>query len=266
VSVSQHYRTVWLSDIHLGSKDCKVDYLIDFLDQVECGTLILVGDIIDLWSLSRKSYWPASHTRVLELICAKALAGCKVVYVPGNHDCTLRRFTFLLPQLVTITKRHQHETADGRSLLVTHGDEFDSAVCLNPLLNKLGDTSYDLLLFLNRSFHRIQRWLGWEYWSLAGYVKSRVHNANIAIGRFRHAAKRLARLQGHDGIVCGHIHHPEICNKEGLLYCNTGDWIENCSALTERMDGSLELIRWTESTSVLTRFNDELDTRMQDAA
>lgn len=144
--------------------------------------------------------------------------------------------------------------------------EFDSAVCLNPLLSKLGDTSYDVLLLLNRTFHRIQRWLGWEYWSLAGYIKSRVRNANAAIGRFRHAARRFAKLQGYDGIVCGHIHHPEICNAEGILYCNTGDWIESCSVLAESMDGNLELLRWTETASVVTRSHQVQDTPLRNAA
>ena len=249
------YQAIWLSDIHLGCKDCKAHFLLDLLEQVDAKTIYLVGDIIDIWALEKRVHWPASHKQVIDSIIDKAHKGTRVVYVPGNHDEKVRRYIGMTFADIEIHRDIVHTTQSGQKLIVTHGDEFDGQVCLGEWQSKLGDVLYDFLLFLNRCCNGIRKQLGWGYWSLAGYIKSRVKGAAQAIERYKDAAIEHAKSKGVDGIVCGHIHQPDMEYKNGTLYCNDGDWIENCTMLAEHADGRLELIYWTETVQSLTQLD-----------
>jgi len=239
------YRTVWLSDIHLGSRDCKADYLLDFLDHSQIEKLYLVGDIVDMWAMRRQFLWPRSHNRLLHRILSLPAAGTRVFYLPGNHDEPLQQYDGMAFGDVEIHREYIHTTADGRKLLLLHGDQFDQEVCLGPLHSWVGDKGYQLLLVMNRWYNRLRSAMNRPYWSLAAYIKHRVRGASEAIVRYRELGLRRAREQGVDGIVCGHIHHPEIHQHDGTVYCNTGDWVESCSALTENSEGDLSLVFWT---------------------
>lgn len=253
-----HYKSIWLSDIHLGCKDCKADFLLDFLEQVETENLFLVGDIIDFWALQRRVYWPASHNKVLNTLLRLAQSGTRVVYVPGNHDDVMRPYAELLFGGIEIHQEYIHETVTGKKMLLLHGDKFDAQVCFGRLHAKLGDVMYDFLLFLNRTCHSLRKRLGLPYWSLASYIKTRVKKANEAIDRYRDAAVSEARRQRTDGVVCGHIHHPSLSIDDGVLYCNDGDWVENCTLLVETQRGDIQLLRWsdeTRSTTLISQVN-----------
>ena len=238
------FSTVFLSDVHLGYKNCKADFLLNFLNQVECENLYLIGDIVDLWAMKSSIHWPKSHHRVLQALMRKAAEGVKVVYVPGNHDSPMRDFVDSNLMDVEIRMEYSHTTADGKKLLLVHGDQFDSAVIGGPLQRLVGYCSYSLLLKLNGLCNRVRSWCRLPYWSLAYYIKNKVKNARLAIEKFERAAAAEARKRGFDGIVCGHIHQPEIRHFEGTLYCNDGDWLESCTALVENQNGSLELLHW----------------------
>jgi UDP-2,3-diacylglucosamine pyrophosphatase LpxH len=243
---SQTVRTVWLSDIHLGSKDCRAEYLLDFLQRVDCETLYLLGDIVDFWALKRQLIWPIAHYEVLRLIMHKAKHGTRVVYVPGNHDEVLREFIGHSFGPVEILEDAVHVTADGRRLLLFHGDCLDMHVQLDFISKHFGDALYDLLMWSHRWCSRARRLLGLRYWSLAASIKNRIGNARAAILAFEHAAVAEARRRGLDGVVCGHIHHAELTEHDGLLYCNDGDWVESCTALVERRGGELEILHWSD--------------------
>ncbi|WP_267494108.1 UDP-2,3-diacylglucosamine diphosphatase [Fluctibacter halophilus] len=240
-----HYKTVWLSDIHLGNKDCKADYLLNFLSHTHIDTLYLVGDIIDMWAMQNRMHWPDSHNQVLHRLMTLSQQGTRIVYLPGNHDAPLQKYDGMAFSNVTVKREHIHVTAQGKRLLVLHGDQFDEEVCFGRIHAWIGDKGYDLLLFLNRWYNRLQTARGRPYWSLAGYIKGHIKGAAKAIARYRQACIDRARTLGLDGVVCGHIHHPEILHIDGLTYFNDGDWIENCSALTEDHQGNLQLLRWT---------------------
>mgnify|MGYP001827128841 CR=1 FL=1 len=240
------YRTVFISDVHLGFKGCQADLLLDFLRSVECRKLYLVGDIIDCWSLRNGLYWPQAHNNVIRTILGKAKHDTDVIYVPGNHDELFRDHIGLVFGNVTIRRRDLHTTADGRRMLVLHGDEFDGVVKISPLLARAGARAYGFLLSANHLVNALRRSLGFGYWSLAAFLKHRVKNAVQYIGSFEHAVAHAARKEGVDGLVCGHIHRPEIRDVDGVLYCNDGDWVESCSALVEHFDGRLELLHWAE--------------------
>lgn len=246
MSKSTHYRTVWLSDIHLGCKDCKAEYLLDFLAHHKIDTLYLVGDIVDMWAMSRQFLWPASHNQLFHKLISMASEGTKVIYLPGNHDEPAQKYDGMMFGEVEIHRELIHTTANGRKLLMLHGDQFDDEVCFGKFHAWIGDKAYDLLLFLNRWYNRFRGMMGFKYWSLAGYIKSRVKGANTAIERYKQACMDRARAMGLDGVVCGHIHHPEIDEHNGVTYCNDGDWIENCSALTEDAQGNLNLVYWAQ--------------------
>ena len=241
----KQYRTIWISDVHLGTSGCKAEFLLDFLRWNESETLYLVGDIIDGWKLSKSWYWHQTHNDVVQKILRKARKGTKVIYVPGNHDEFAREYTGLSFGEVAVEKQFIHETADGRRLLVLHGDEFDAVIKFAKWLALLGDHAYQTALHLNTLFNKIRAWLGLPYWSLSAYLKHKVKNAVEYIGKFEEAVADEARRRGVDGVVCGHIHHPEIRDIDGILYCNDGDWVESCSALVEQMDGTLEIVHWT---------------------
>ncbi len=243
---AEHYRSVFISDTHLGTRGCRAEFLADFLHRIGCERLYLVGDIIDGWRLRRSWYWDATHDEVLRLILRLARNGTEVTYIPGNHDEMFRAWLPLGLEVAGIHLRPEavHETADGRRLLVTHGDAFDSVVRYAKLLALLGDWAYTAALVANRWFNAARRRLGYPYWSLSAWLKRQVKGAVKAIDRFESALAGEARRRGLDGVVCGHIHHAEMRQVDGVLYINDGDWVESCTALVEHADGRLELIDW----------------------
>jgi UDP-2,3-diacylglucosamine pyrophosphatase LpxH len=234
-------RSVFVSDVHLGSRDCHARELLRFLDSIEVDYLFLVGDIVDFWSLRRSFYWPEDHNEVLRAILAKAKEGTRVVYVPGNHDENIREFCGSLFGNVSIRRRFVHSTADGREFLVMHGDEFDSAVKCSRWLASFGATAYEFMMRLNRGVNFCRRALGMRHWSLATYLKLRLPKAVRYVAAFETAAAQAARTRNLAGIVCGHIHRPEMRMIDGVLYCNDGDWVESCTALVEHPNGELAL-------------------------
>ena len=242
----QRYRAIFLSDTHLGTKDCRSDFLADFLSKTASDYLYLVGDIVDGWRLRKSWYWDNTHDEVIRLILGKARAGTAVTYIPGNHDEMFRAWLPMELEVGGIKLRQDasHTTADGRRLLVIHGDEFDSVVRYAKFLALLGDSAYTTALMLNRYFNAVRRRLGHPYWSLSQWLKRRVKEAVKAIDRFEAAVANEARRRGFDGVVCGHIHHAEMREVGGVLYLNDGDWVESCTALVEHFDGQLELIDW----------------------
>ena len=244
-------RTVFISDIHLGFKGCRADFLLDFLRRVECEQLYLVGDIVDLWALQRSFYWPQAHNDVLRTILGKAKHGTRVIYVPGNHDRTFREHDGLVLGNVEIRRQAIHHTTDGRRFLVLHGDEFDGVVRASPFLESLGNRAYAAVLRLNRYLNVLRQKLGYPYWSVAAFLKHKVKNAVQYIANFERAVAMEARRRGVDGIICGHIHRAEISEIDGVLYCNDGDWVESCTSLVEDFQGRLSLLRWTETAAVL---------------
>lgn len=246
ISSVRHYRSIWISDVHLGTRGCKAELLLDFLKHTESEHLYLVGDIIDGWRLRRSWYWPQPHNDVLQKLLRKARKGTRVVFLPGNHDEFIRDYADARFGEVLVAEEFVHETARGKRLLVLHGDVFDGVACHARWLALLGDRAYGVALSLNHLFNLVRRRLGYPYWSLSSYLKHKVKNAVQFIGRFETAMAELARLRGVDGIVCGHIHHAEIRDIGGVLYCNDGDWVESCTALAEHGDGRLEIIRWAE--------------------
>ncbi len=238
------YRSVFLSDIHLGTKDCRADFLAEFLRGLECEHLYLVGDIVDGWRLRRAWHWDAHHDEVIRLVLRLARHGTRVTWIPGNHDEMFRDWLGLEIAGVTLAGEAVHETADGRRLLVIHGDEFDSVVRYAKLVALLGDRAYDAALAGNRWFNAVRRRLGYPYWSLSQWLKRQVKGAVAAIDRFEAALAGEAQRRGLDGVVCGHIHHAEMREVGGVLYLNDGDWVESCTALVEHADGRLELLDW----------------------
>jgi UDP-2,3-diacylglucosamine pyrophosphatase LpxH len=237
-------RTVFISDIHLGFKGCSAEWLLDFLHIVETDTLILVGDIIDVWSMQKNMFWPQSHNNVLRTILGKAKRGTKVIFVPGNHDEVFREFDGAVFGNLEIHREYIHEGADGRCMLVLHGDEFDSVVKCSPWLAKLGSNIYDILLAANPYINWFRRKLNLPHWSLSMYLKHKAKTAVQYIGSFEEAVAQAARKRGVDTVVCGHIHRAEIRDIDGIRYCNDGDWVESCTSLVEDMSGQLRLIDW----------------------
>jgi len=240
------YRTIWISDTHLGTRGCKAEFLLDFLKYTRSEKLYLVGDIVDGWRLKRSWYWPQTHNDVLQKLLRKARKGTKVIYVPGNHDEAARQFAGLQFGGIDVMPECIHETADGKRYLVTHGDDFDVVVRYAKWLALLGDWAYTLLLWINHHFNTVRRILGFPYWSLSAYLKHKVKNAVEYIGQFEDAVAGVARQRGLDGVVCGHIHNAKMRIIDGILYCNDGDWVESCTALVENLDGRLELVRWAD--------------------
>jgi UDP-2,3-diacylglucosamine pyrophosphatase LpxH len=248
---SLRFRSIFISDVHLGFKGCRAEFLLDFLRRVECEEIYLVGDIIDIWSLTRSFYWPQSHNDVIRTILGKAKHGTRVVYVPGNHDRPFRDHHGLVLGNVEILREAVHETADGRRFLVMHGDEFDSIVRASPMLESLGNRAYSAVLRLNRYVNAIRKTFGFPYWSISAFLKHKVKNAVKYIANFERALAVEARRRGVDGVICGHIHRAEITDFDGITYCNDGDWVESCTALVEDFQGRLSLLRWTENAEVL---------------
>ncbi len=242
----RQFRTIWISDIHLGTSGCNAPLLLDFLQSVECDTLYLNGDIIDGWRLRKSWYWPDSHNEVIRRLLKMTHRGTRVVYVVGNHDEMLRDYAGMSFGGVEIVVEALHETADGRTLLVTHGDAFDGVVLYAKWLAFLGDQAYVVLLQANRWFNVVRRWLKMPYWSLSAHIKRRVKNAVSFVCAFEEAVAHEAAQRGVDGVVCGHIHTAEIREFGAITYYNDGDWVESCTALVEARDGTLSIIDWAE--------------------
>jgi UDP-2,3-diacylglucosamine pyrophosphatase LpxH len=240
----RHHRTIFISDIHLGTRGCKAELLADFLARNSCDTLFLVGDIVDGWRLRRRWLWPEAHSRVLQEILHKIDGGTRVIYVPGNHDEVFRDYCGREIAGVEILREAIHETADGRRLLVLHGDQFDGVIACAKWLAHLGDWAYTMALELNEISGALRRALRLPYWSLSAYLKAKVKNAVEYICRFEDAVAHEARARGLDGVVCGHIHHAAVKRIGGVLYLNDGDWVESCTALVEDACGNLEILRW----------------------
>jgi len=240
-------RSAFISDVHLGSRDCRAGELLQFLDRIEVDTLFVVGDFIDFWSLRRNFYWPAEHNAVVKAILAKARAGVRVVYVPGNHDEDLRSFCGSMFGNLHIRRKYVHSTADGRQWLVMHGDELDGVVKCSRWLAWLGGAAYSLALWLNRGLNVCRRLLRLPHWSLANYLKLHIGSAVRHIEAFERAAARVAAERGLDGVICGHIHRAEMREIDGVTYCNDGDWVESCTALVEDHAGRLSIWSWSEA-------------------
>ena len=235
-------RTVWISDIHLGTPGCQAQALLEFLKDVECDTLYLVGDIIDGWQLRRSWYWPQAHNDVVQKILRKARKGTRVVFVPGNHDEFARRYRDHNFGGVDVAEDCIHTTADGKRLWITHGDLFDGVIQCARWLAFVGDAAYEFMLRMNRHLNHLRARLRLPYWSLSKYLKLKVKRAVSYVSDFEGAVAREARKRGVDGVVCGHIHHAEMRMIDGILYCNDGDWVESLTALVEHPDGRLEII------------------------
>jgi UDP-2,3-diacylglucosamine pyrophosphatase LpxH len=247
IGIPPAYRAIFISDTHLGTRGCRSEFLAHFLRQSSCHHLFLVGDIIDGWRLRKSWYWDENHDEVLRHIVRYARAGTQVTYIPGNHDEMFRNWLPIGLEICGIKMRREseHTTANGKRLLIMHGDEFDSVVRYAKFLALLGDWAYTTALVVNRWFNAVRRRLGYPYWSLSAWLKRQVKEAVKAIDRFESALASEARRRGFDGVVCGHIHHAEMREVQGVLYLNDGDWVESCTALVEHHDGRLELLDWT---------------------
>ena len=240
----EHYRAIWISDVHLGTPGCQAKFLLDFLKHNESDTFYLVGDIIDGWRLKKSIYWPQSHNDVVQKILRKARKGTEVVYVPGNHDESIRQFLGLSFGEIKVVPEAIHTTADGRKLWITHGDLFDGVMQYAKWLAYVGDNLYSLILYFNRYLNLLRVRMGMQYWSLSQYLKHQVKNAVSYIADFEMIMAREARLRGCQGVVCGHIHKAEIRMIDNLLYCNDGDWVESLTALVETHEGELKIVHW----------------------
>jgi UDP-2,3-diacylglucosamine pyrophosphatase LpxH len=240
-----HIRTMFISDVHLGTPDCQSGPLLALLRRIHCDKLYLVGDIIDVWRLQRQWFWTQEHSDVVEEILHKAHQGTEVIYIPGNHDEFLRRyihFGIRLGETVHLRNHDIHRTADGRRLLVIHGDQFDGVARYGKWLRVLGSCSWELAILFNRMVNRIRQQMNMPYWSLSGFLKQHWKQAVQVIQNFETTLAAEAARRGLDGVVCGHIHHPNITSLDGIAYLNDGDWVESCTALVEHPDGSFELL------------------------
>lgn len=240
LSPAQKYRAVWISDVHLGARECQAARLAEFLTQIETPRLYLVGDIVDVWKLRRRMYWPASHNAVLTRIMRMEQKGTEIILLPGNHDEILRDYLGMRFGNISIVDECVHTLLDGRRLLVIHGDQYDDVIVHAKWLAFIGEYAYTTAIYINRAFNFVRRKLGFSYWSLSAYLKQRVKA--VAVRDYREKLLRAAADRKLNGVVCGHTHTPEMTDFNGILYVNDGDWVESCSALVEHLDGRLELI------------------------
>lgn len=248
-----HYRSIFISDVHLGTKSCQAELLNDFLKHHSCDNLYLVGDIIDGWRIRKKFYWKESHNLVIRQIISKQKHGSKIVYIAGNHD------EFIRPWLghfsiggIELVDSYDHIGPDGKKYLVTHGDLFDGITSLAPWLAHIGDSAYEFLIWLNRYINKTRNMFGLRYWSLAAYLKRKTKKSLEFIFEFERTLTEYAASKGYAGVIAGHIHTPEIKDINGTMYYNDGDWTDSCSALVEHDDGTFELIYWHELKSITT--------------
>ncbi len=241
---TKQFRSLFISDLHLGTKGCQAELLLDFLRTHDADLIYLVGDIVDAWRLRTGWYWPQSHNDVIQKLLRKVRKGSRMVYIPGNHDEFARQYIGLTLGGVEVMQHTIHTTADGRRFLVTHGDEFDIVVRHARWLALMGDWAYETALRANTSFNIVRRRLGFPYWSFSAWAKLKVKNAVNFIGSFETALAAEAVKHHVDGVICGHIHHAAIRDINGVTYVNTGDFVESCSVVAEHHDGRLEIIRW----------------------
>lgn len=239
-------RTMFISDIHLGTRGCQAEALLDFLRVYDADTIYLVGDIVDGWRLRARWHWPQGHNDVVQKLLRKVRKGARIIYLPGNHDEFLRDYTGTTFGGIEILERVVHVTASGQRLLVLHGDQFDMVVRHAKWMATLGDGAYTLALGINTWLNLVRRKLGFPYWSLSGWAKAKVKNAVNFIGRFEEVLVGEARRSKVDGIICGHIHAAALHSQYGIRYANTGDWVESCTGLVEHFDGEIELVHWAE--------------------
>lgn len=256
------YKTLFLSDIHLGTRTAQADMLLDFLKHNEAETIYLVGDVVDFWRIKRGAVWLQSHSDVLQKLLRKVRKGTRLVYIPGNHDEGLRAYCGQRFGGIEIERHAIHETAAGKRYLVMHGDEFDVVVRYAKWLAFLGDRGYEFALWLNWPLNIIRRWFGFGYWSLSGYLKHRVKSAVNFIGDFEKNLAEEAKRREADGVICGHIHHAAFRQFDSVHYVNTGDWVESCTAVAETATGELQLIRWFD----VVRARNEADRAARPAA
>ena len=242
----KNYKTIFISDIHLGSKACQAELLLDFLKHNDSEKLYLVGDIVDGWRLKRKWYWPQSHNDVVQKILRKARKGTEIIYVPGNHDEGLRRYIGTHFGGIEVRPTDIYEAVNSDKYLVLHGDSFDNVMLYARWLAYVGDHAYDLVLRLNTVFNGLRRLMGLRYWSLSSYLKIKVKNAVQFISEFERVLANEAQKAGVQGVICGHIHHAEMKQYGDIIYMNDGDWVESCSTLVEHFDGTWEIIFWAD--------------------
>jgi len=244
------YRTIFISDVHLGSKGCKAEILNNFLKNSNADKLYLIGDIVDGWKIQQNKWaWKQAHSNVVRRILGYAKRGTEVIYVAGNHDEFLRP---MIPYGLTfgriqVVNQYTHVGLDGKKYLVVHGDLFDGITRLAPWISFLGDKSYDILISLNTKLNWWRHKLGFGYWSLSQYLKQRVKRAVDFMFHFERNLIDYGRKRGFDGVICGHIHKAEIKEINGIIYMNDGDWVESCTALVEHLDGRWEIIHWTKT-------------------
>lgn len=243
--VHSAYRTIWISDLHIGSTQCQSDVLLDFLKYNDSEKLYLVGDIIDFWSLSKKMYWTTEHNTIIQKLLRKARQGTEIIYVPGNHDENVRDYESYVFGDIVVKVSDIHTTAQGKQFLIVHGDEYDAVARHHKWIAKIGSIGYDWLIALNRFWRLFRRLFGIQsQFSLAAYIKFKVKNAVQFISDYEETIVQTLKNENLDGVICGHIHHAEIKYIENFLYINTGDFVESCTAIVEHHNGELELIRW----------------------
>jgi len=242
-----HVRSIFLSDIHLGSKGCQSKLLLDFLNNNTCENLFLVGDIIDCWRLSSKLYWPQEHSNVFNKFLSMSRKGTKVYFITGNHDDFLRRYQPLQLGNIELKEEHSYETFHNKNLLIIHGDQFDIVTTYGRHLALLGDWIYQFLLVLNRYLNSLRSRFGYGYWSLSNYLKQKVKGAVNFMSDYEINVSKECQRRGFDGVVCGHIHKAEIKDINSTIYMNCGDWVESCTALVEDEFGSFKIIPWADN-------------------
>jgi hypothetical protein len=243
------YKTICISDFHLGAKDCQAELLDNFLKHNTCENLFLVGDIIDGWKIQQNKWrWKQSHSNVIRRILNLSKKRVKITYVTGNHDEFLRPFVRQIFALgnIRICNQSQYRGIDGKNYLITHGDMFDGITRLAPWVGFLGDKAYDVALWINTNYNYWRNKMGFEYWSLSQYLKSKVKKGLDFVFKYEKNVTDYCAKHGYDGVICGHIHTPDIKTINGIIYMNDGDWQETCSALVEHLDGRWEIIYWTE--------------------
>jgi UDP-2,3-diacylglucosamine pyrophosphatase LpxH len=243
---TRHYRAVFISDVHLGTRSAQTYALLDFLKHVDADVVYLVGDIVDFWKVRRGPHWPQSHNDVLQKLLRKSRKGTRIVFIPGNHDEALREYCGTTFGGIEIVRDTVHTSANGRRYLVLHGDEFDVIVRYARWLAFLGDRSYEFALWTNAPLNWVRRRLGFGYWSLSAFLKHRVKTAVNFIGEFEDALADVAKRNDVDGVICGHIHHAADRRIGGVHYLNCGDWVESCTALVETLSGEMQILRWNE--------------------
>jgi UDP-2,3-diacylglucosamine pyrophosphatase LpxH len=243
----RQFRALFISDVHLGTRGCQADRLLDFIRHHDADLIYLVGDIVDGWALRSSWYWPQAHNDVVQKFLRKARKGARIVYIPGNHDEFLRDYYGTHFGGVEVVEDAVHVAADGRRYWVVHGDLFDVVIKHARWLALLGDKAYDTAIALNTLFNRVRRTFGLTYWSLSKWAKLKVKNAVNFIGSFEQTLATEARRHDVDGVICGHIHHAAKRDELGFTYINCGDWVESCTAVAEHFDGHFEVIVWTQS-------------------